>query len=151
MHILLHGPPGTGKTDLVECAARRIRRAAEDAGRQFRYFNMSAASFTGSASTMHAQIVGLFKVAAETVSVVFLDECDMMLRRDNRMHEKFKSIFNRDVNLSATEAWVLLVHWGDVLHALVGKYARRAHEPAALHRVCSARAHGISLRQWAGR
>ena len=95
MHILLHGPPGTGKSDLVECAARRIRRAAEDAGREFRYFNVSAASFTGSASTMHAQVVGLFKVAAETVSVIFLDECDMMLCRDKKMHEKFKSAWQK--------------------------------------------------------
>ena len=34
------------------------------------------------------------------------------------MYEKFKAIFNRDVNLSGTQAWILLVHWGDVPHAL---------------------------------
>ena len=77
-HILLWGPPGTGKTAFAKAIARSLDRS---------FICVNAARFTTSANDNRAVawIQELFATAERTESIIFIDECDAIGSRDKSL------------------------------------------------------------------
>ena len=75
-HILLFGPPGTGKTAFAKAIAHTLNRS---------FICVNAAKFTTSRNDNRAVgwIQDLFATAERTESIIFIDECDAIGSRDN--------------------------------------------------------------------
>ena len=74
-HILLFGPPGTGKTAFAKAIAHTLNRS---------FICVNAAKFTTSRNDNRAVgwIESLFATAERTESIIFIDECDAIGSRD---------------------------------------------------------------------
>lgn len=75
-HILLFGPPGTGKTAFAKAIAHSLNRS---------FICVNAAKFTTSRNDNRAVgwIQDLFATAERTESIIFIDECDAIGSRDH--------------------------------------------------------------------
>ncbi|HYP24860.1 MAG TPA: AAA family ATPase [Actinomycetota bacterium] len=105
--ILLHGPPGTGKTTIARAMASEI-----DAS----FYEHSAADLLSKwAGESEQRVAKLFaKARANRPSIIFVDEIDGLLRARggdsaNRWEERVVSQFLRELDGLATGGGVLLV------------------------------------------
>ena len=98
MHMLLHGPPGTGKTWLAECAAREVEKAATVVNRPFKLFRIDRGDFDCGIERAFKRISALFTAAAdpESITVIVLDECDAVMNKKSRvLSNTFKSAWQQ--------------------------------------------------------
>ena len=102
LHMLLHGPSGNGKTQLAECVALTIKRAALAAGRQFKVYHVDRGEFNCTHAITFKRIKALFSAAAEaeSVTVILFDECDTVMSRHLKLSDAFKSAWQRQFNRS---------------------------------------------------
>lgn len=105
--ILLHGPPGTGKTTIARAMATEIEAS---------FYEHSAADLLSKwAGESEERVAGLFaKARANRPSIIFVDEIDGLLRARgadsaNQWEERVVSQFLRELDGLADGAGVLLV------------------------------------------
>ena len=105
--ILLHGPPGTGKTTIARAMATEIEAS---------FYEQSAADLLSKwAGESEERVARLFaKARANRPSIIFVDEIDGLLRErggdsTNRWEERVVSQFLGELDGLATGAGVLLV------------------------------------------
>ncbi|KAF4240499.1 hypothetical protein CNMCM8980_001148 [Aspergillus fumigatiaffinis] len=70
--ILLHGPPGVGKTLTAEAISERLQRPL---------YSISAGDLSAQAEQLEVQLTRTFRVASNWKAVLLLDEADVYLQR----------------------------------------------------------------------
>ncbi|GFG17794.1 hypothetical protein IFM61392_10224 [Aspergillus lentulus] len=75
--ILLHGPPGVGKTLTAEAISERLQRPL---------YSISAGDLSAHAEELEVQLTRTFRVASNWKAVLLLDEADVYLQRRDCLH-----------------------------------------------------------------
>ncbi|KAJ8227486.1 hypothetical protein LV160_009067, partial [Aspergillus fumigatus] len=75
--ILLHGPPGVGKTLTAEAISERLQRPL---------YSISAGDLSAHAEELEVQLTRTFRVASNWKAVLLLDEADVYLQRRDGLH-----------------------------------------------------------------
>jgi transitional endoplasmic reticulum ATPase len=105
--VLLHGPPGTGKTTIAKAIATEVRAS---------FYEMSAAELLSKwVGESEGRVAQLFATARENrPSIIFIDEIDALLRRRSATsaapwEERLVSQFLRELDGLSSGAGVFLV------------------------------------------
>ncbi|EED11723.1 conserved hypothetical protein [Talaromyces stipitatus ATCC 10500] len=75
--ILLHGPPGVGKTLTAEAISERLQRPL---------YSISSGDLSIRAEELEAQLTRAFQVASDWKAVLLLDEADVYLQKRDGFH-----------------------------------------------------------------
>ncbi|KAF1963459.1 P-loop containing nucleoside triphosphate hydrolase protein [Byssothecium circinans] len=70
--VLLHGPPGLGKTLTAEAVAEHLRRPL---------YSISAGELSNKAGSLEGQLSDIFQIASHWNAILLLDEADVYLER----------------------------------------------------------------------
>ncbi|KAF3393113.1 hypothetical protein DPV78_009829 [Talaromyces pinophilus] len=86
--ILLHGPPGVGKTVTAEALADHLRRPL---------YSVSAGNMGEKAEEFEAELTRMFRIASDWGSILLIDEADTFLQRrdQNPQHNRIVATFLR--------------------------------------------------------
>ncbi|KAI1934749.1 hypothetical protein LOZ66_005604 [Ophidiomyces ophidiicola] len=77
LSILLHGPPGVGKTLTAEAITELLERPL---------YSISSGNLSTSAGELEVQLTHIFHIASEWKAVLLLDEADVYLQHRDNVH-----------------------------------------------------------------